>query len=217
MIDSLVQYQLPILMGLSLLFLILSLSSLWQAIKSFRLLRLLKATRKLVLALIFIPLTLTTSFVAIGLQGFQTLTHEEEIAQLTVKPQQDKSFYAILSFPDGRRESFLLSGDEVQIDADILKWKPYAHYLGLHTHYDLNRISGRYRSVNDVQRLPPSVYSLTSERYLDLAQARHQYSFLSFLFDAEYGSATFIRVDKPAQFSLRVSTTGLLLRPITRS
>jgi hypothetical protein len=43
---------------------------------------------------------------------------------------------------------------------------------------------------------------------------------LSLLVDAEYGSATFIDVQSPAVFEVRVSTTGLLVRskpaPATR-
>jgi hypothetical protein len=32
--------------------------------------------------------------------------------------------------------------------------------------------------------------------------------------DAEYGSAAFINLEKPAKFEIRVSTTGLLIREI---
>jgi hypothetical protein len=34
------------------------------------------------------------------------------------------------------------------------------------------------------------------------------------LLDAEYGSATFITANKAAEFELRVSTTGLLIRKV---
>jgi len=36
------------------------------------------------------------------------------------------------------------------------------------------------------------------------------------LVDAEYGSATFVAAGRPAQFEVRVSTTGLLIRPTAR-
>jgi hypothetical protein len=41
---------------------------------------------------------------------------------------------------------------------------------------------------------------------------RRRYEFLAPLLDAEYGSATFIPVTRPAELELRVSTTGLLIR-----
>ena len=34
------------------------------------------------------------------------------------------------------------------------------------------------------------------------------------LVDAEYGSATFVAATRPATFEVRVSTTGLLARPV---
>jgi hypothetical protein len=32
--------------------------------------------------------------------------------------------------------------------------------------------------------------------------------------DAEYGSAAFVELEKPAKFEVRVSTTGLLIRKV---
>ena len=37
------------------------------------------------------------------------------------------------------------------------------------------------------------------------------------VFDAQYGSATYVPVDGPAELELRVSTSGLLLRPASPS
>ena len=50
---------------------------------------------------------------------------------------------------------------------------------------------------------------------MDLYGLRRRYEFLSPLLDAEYGSATFVPVTRPAEFELRVSTTGLLIREVT--
>ena len=37
---------------------------------------------------------------------------------------------------------------------------------------------------------------------------------LADFFDAEYGSATYVPVSEPGELELKVSTTGLLLRPL---
>ena len=47
------------------------------------------------------------------------------------------------------------------------------------------------------------------------ATLTRQKAFLSTLLDAEYGSATFVSVTRPAELELRVSTTGLLMRDST--
>jgi hypothetical protein len=56
------------------------------------------------------------------------------------------------------------------------------------------------------------VHSLGRERPVDLFGLRQRYAFLAPLLDAQYGSATFVPVTRPAEFELRVSTTGLLIR-----
>ncbi len=109
----------------------------------------------------------------------------------------------------GRR----LAGDELYVDAQILKWTPLANLLGLHTAYDLDRVAGRYRGLDDERERPRTVFSLARERRFDLFELRRRLPGLSLLVDAEYGSATFLVADRPASYELRVSTTGLLIRP----
>jgi hypothetical protein len=58
------------------------------------------------------------------------------------------------------------------------------------------------------------VYSLRHDKLVDLFGLRLRYAFLAKLLDAEYGSATFIPVDRQAELELRVSTTGLLIREV---
>jgi hypothetical protein len=48
---------------------------------------------------------------------------------------------------------------------------------------------------------------------MDLFELRRRYTFLAPFLDAEYGSAAFVPVNEPAELELRVSTTGLLIRP----
>jgi hypothetical protein len=54
---------------------------------------------------------------------------------------------------------------------------------------------------------------LSEEKPVDLFDLRRQHAFLAPLLDAEYGSGTFVPVTKPAEFEVRVSTSGLLIRP----
>ena len=60
-----------------------------------------------------------------------------------------------------------------------------------------------------------TVYALARDKPIDLFSLRRRYEFLSPLFDAEYGSATFVPVSRPAELELRISTSGLLLREAT--
>jgi hypothetical protein len=140
------------------------------------------------------------------------LTHEEVAARITVTPPGKQRFNATIRYPDGRVGTYAIAGDEIYVDAHILKWKSYANWIGLHTGYELDRVAGRYHGVKDEQTAERTVHALSRERMIDLYSIRRRYAFLEPLVDAEYGSATFVPVTKPAELELRVSTTGLLLR-----
>ena len=150
--------------------------------------------------------------VAVGIHGYSALTRETVAARISVTPSGPQRFDARVRFPDGRETGFVLAGDELYVDAHILKWKPVANVIGLHTAYDLDRIAGRYRSVEQERRDLRTVYPLGAPKALDLFALRNRYAWLAPLVDAEYGSASFVPVTKPVELEVRVSTTGLLIR-----
>jgi hypothetical protein len=150
--------------------------------------------------------------IAVGTQGYLALTREDLAARLFVQPRGPQRFEAMVRFPDGRKATFELAGDEIYVDAHIIKWKALANILGLHTAYELDRVGGRYRAIEDERSAVRTVYSLAQEKPVDLFALRLRYPFLRVLLDAEYGSATFVPVTGPAELELRVSTTGLLIR-----
>ncbi len=167
------------------------------------------------LVLVFVGATL--GLISLGMQGYRALTREELAARLVVEPKGQQRFMAKVIFPDGREAAFNLAGDEIYVDAHILKWKPVANLFGLHTAYELGRVAGRYRNIGQERTAARTVYSLGRDRDLDLFDLRQRYAFLAPLLDAEYGSASFVPVTQRADLELRVSTTGLLIRPMGES
>jgi hypothetical protein len=175
-------------------------------------LRPLRFTIRMLAGLIFLALGTLAGTIAVGIQGYQALTREDVAARISVRSAGPQRFEAALHFPDGREAAFALAGDEIYIDAHILKWKPLANVLGLHTAYELDRVAGRYHAIEQERSAARTVYSLGHEKPVDLFVLRQRYAFLAPLLDAEYGSATFVPVTRPAELELRVSTTGLLIR-----
>jgi hypothetical protein len=155
--------------------------------------------------------------IALGMQGYRALTREDLAARLMVQPAGAQRFAATLRFADGREASFEVAGDEVYVDAHILKWKPMANVLGLHTAYELARLAGRYRDIEQERTAKRTVYSLGPERPVDLFNLRQRHAFLAPLLDAEYGSGTFVPVTRREEFEVRVSSSGLLMRPVGES
>ena len=149
---------------------------------------------------------------ALGMQGYSALTREVIAGRISVSPSGAQRFDATVRFPDGRVARFELAGDEIYVDAHILKWTPGANLLGLHTAYELDRIAGRYRRIEQERDATRTVHALGAARPVDLFELRRRHAWLAPLFDAEYGSATFVPVNAPMELEVRVSTSGLLIR-----
>ncbi len=156
--------------------------------------------------------------ISIGLNGYRALTREEVAARVIVQPLNEPQRFSATFHITGRPEAihYELAGDALYVDAHVLKWKPAANMIGLHTAYELDRVSGRYDDIERERAAVRTVYSLAPERRIDLFGLRQRFAFLSPLLDAEYGSGTFVSVTEPAELEVRVSTTGLLIRFVSK-
>ena len=201
---------------IAILFAISSILFLSSGIVALRKKRLLGMAVNLTLAMLLFSLAGLFCTIAIATQGYRTLTHEELAAIVKIQPTGPKSFNARFLFPDGREATFDLAGDELYVDAQILKWKPIANLLGLHTVYELDRVAGRYSKLQDEKVNVRTVVTIAQDKPVDMFKLRQRYSLFKLLVDAEYGSATFIVAEKASEFELRISTTGLLLRSTAR-
>ena len=175
--------------------------------------RLVRFTVRALLALLFLVCGGGLGLLALGVQGMQALSREETAATIKVAPTGPQRYSAIVHFADGHEERFDLAGDDIYIDAHIVKWQPIANLLGLHTSYRLERIGGRYQKAEQENTAPRTVYPLGPPQIVDLTELGRRFP-LGDVFDAEYGSATYVPVNKPAEFEVKVSTSGLLIRPL---
>lgn len=156
--------------------------------------------------------------VTVGIRGYRALT--EEVVAATIKTEPivgvPHRFRATVILADSSLHMFDLAGDAVYVDAHVLKWRPIGNFLGLHTAYELDRIAGRYQSLGDEQTRERTVYSLAASKPVDAFDLARRYWVLRPFVDAEYGSATFIGATARGggSYEVRVSTTGLLVRPV---
>lgn len=178
--------------------------------------RVLRMTVDLTFVLLLLSFAALFGGVAIATRGYQMLTYEQVVATVETEPTGPRRFNAKLQLADGTRKVFALAGDELYVDAHILKWKPLANFFGLHTAFELDRIAGRYRDLKEEQTGVRTVHSLAEEKPVDMFTLRQRYTALAPLLDAEYGSATFIGADRARVYEIRLSTTGLLVREVAR-
>ena len=184
----------------------------FAGIAALRRARPLRFAVRTIAALLVLSLGGLAATIAVGIQGYRSLTREDVAARIWVRPIGTQRFAATFRFADGREATYELAGDEIYVDAHILKWQPIANVLGLHTGYELDRVAGRYYAIEQERSAVRTVYSLGQDRPVDLFGLRQRYALLALLLDAEYGSASFVPVTRPAELELRVSTTGLLVR-----
>ena len=154
---------------------------------------------------------------ALATQGFVTLSAEQEAASVRLQRQDYRHYRALFRFPDGESRSFDIAGEQLYVDATILKWHPMASVVGLHTAYNLDRVAGRYRSLDDEQTLPRSVYRLAQNRPVEVGNMLEHLPWLRYLVDAEYGSGTYIPMDDGVYYRIMVSNSGLLVRTLEDS
>jgi len=176
-------------------------------------LKLIGSLRKLTGLLFFSISTAFFALLIVTAKGYQALTHESHIADLIIEPNEGKRFKATIDFKDGNYQQFDLAGDEIMIESNILKWKPWSNILGLRTAYRLDRIRGRYRDIQMEKLSSPTLFSLRDERQKDISDWRKEYHQLSFLVDVEHGSASYVAADRNQTYQLMVSNDGLILRP----
>lgn len=204
------------LIGLAMLFALLGLIFLIITIVRVKKRKLLATVMTLVTALLMLSLSALFGTISLATQGFHALTQEELAAIVKVEPAGEQKFIARFVMPNGSEKMFSFAGDQLFIDAHILKWKPLANIFGLLTSYELDRVAGRYTIPIDERTKVHTVYSLSYEKPLNMFDLRKRFAILDTLLDAEYVSATLVNLNSAEEFRLMVSTTGLLVRKINK-
>ncbi len=146
--------------------------------------------------------------------GYQRLTAEQMVAEIEFVQSGAEEYTARLMI-DGQIDRLLpLSGDEWQLDARVLTWKPPATVLGLEPVYQLERLSGRYTSVDRERSAPRTVHSLAEERPLDLWSLARNFPAFTPGMDAYYGTATYLPMADGARFRVTLSRDALIARAV---
>lgn len=161
-------------------------------------------------------LALAFALVALDIRTYRALTQDKPLATISFEKTGERRYLASLIFPGkGLVQRYELQGDQWQLDARIIRWTGLLKGLGGKPGYRLDRISGRYQSVEDERNQPRTVYSLGDSEYgLDLwALARQTQGRLPWL-DAQYGSATFVPMADGALYEVALSPNGLVAKPL---
>ena len=153
--------------------------------------------------------------VSLNLHTYARLTYERPVAEIVFEARGAQRYRATLTqMPSGEMQIFMLAGDEWQLDARVLKWKGWANLLGLDAQYRLERVSGRYREIEQERKDERTVYALSENPGIDLwTMSIDHRSWLPFV-DAVYGSAVYLPMADGARYAVTITQSGLIARPV---
>ncbi|MGB5247960.1 MAG: hypothetical protein WBM54_12680 [Woeseia sp.] len=150
---------------------------------------------------------------AVSYYSYDRLTAEQDIGQIEFLATGKNTFRARLKRPGAADRLFDLRGDEWQLDARMISWQPPLTVLGLDPIYKLERLSGRYATVDRELSEVRTVHDVSPQQSLDLWQLARRFPVLLPGVDAYYGSATYLPMADGASFTISLSRDALLARP----
>lgn len=166
------------------------------------------------------------ALLGLNVQTYSRLTYERPVATIRTKQLGPQYFEATIIQPAAGEGAqpvtgvYPIHGDEWRLEAQVLRWKPWANVLGLDTQYRLDRLSGRYqaieqertavRSVHAVEGDDPAVdlpWSLSAWDY-----ARRYRRWVDAV-DTLYGGGAYMPMADGAEYEVWITQSGLIARP----
>lgn len=214
MIDRLASLDPRVLMvAIGALALVIALPLEIAAFRRLRRVQLVSGTMFLFSGIIVLLTAAAVALVAMNLHTYARLTHEQEAARVSVRQLGERRYVLSVQPYKAPTRHYEMRGDEWQIDARVLKWSGMGNLIGLDTVYRLERLSGRYSDITLERNAQRTVYSLAEDPGLDVwSLLNKHYRYVPFA-DALYGSAAYVPMAEGAEYTVSVSTTGLLVRP----
>jgi len=173
-----------------------------------------RATRSLAGGVISGALGSASILLAFSYYGYGRLIDEQPVSQIEFSRSAPGQYTARVMI-NGEMDRLLdLRGDEWQMDARVVNWKPPATLLGLDPIYQLDRLSGRYSDIDDEMSEERTVYALSDELRLDVWRVARKFPALMPGIDAYYGTATYLPMADGARFEVTLTRTALIARPM---
>lgn len=169
---------------------------------------------------IWLKTSLAFSLVAIAIASvlslfdilsYQNLMEEVPIATVSIFEKSSQHFDLTLATADGVEQRFDIYGDQWQLDARLLTWVGPLAALGNKPLYRLDRLSGRYISLEQARNARQSLYQLDKSLYVDVWAI---FESIPFWIDANYGSAVYMPMENGAVYSVHLTAKGMNVRPI---
>ena len=163
------------------------------------------------LTLVFFVAAVFLAGLAMSLRGYRFLSEEAPVVQIDSRILSPQRWALTLTWPDGATRQVMLSGDDFQVDAIVLKWKLPALLAGLPPLYRLDRISGRYDDANQEMTAPRTVIDFSRAGHGDLLDLKKQTPAWWPEVDTVFGSGAFLPLVDGGHYGVDLMRTGALV------
>jgi hypothetical protein len=164
-----------------------------------------------------------------NVQTYSRLTYERPVASLSIRQLAPQYFEVVVAQPaqgglPARTAVYPVNGDEWRMEAQVLKWKPWANVVGLDSQYRLDRLSGRYQNIEQERTGARSVHALSGGDVktgplawapwnLSVWDVSRRYRRYIDAVDTLYGSAAYMPMADGATYEVWITQSGLIARP----
>lgn len=156
-------------------------------------------------------LALAIGGLALVLHGYLNIANDVAVARVSMKQLGPQDFQVLFAPAAGDSRTVELHGDQWEVDARVIRWKLPAQLAGFPPLYQLERIGGRYRDIEQERGSTRSVQALNDAAMFDVWTLKHRFSSLLPFVDADYGSGAYLPMVDGGHFDLFLNTRGGLV------
>lgn len=171
------------------------------------------------------------AMVGLNLQTYHRLTHERVAATIyfTGVENEANKYVARIDYPDGLTKNYTLTGDEFEIGAQVIKFKPLANMLGFDSVYRLEYVTGRFKErfvYDKVTTAEVTGVKLSDDPGLDVAafvkQNGERLGMEAVALgggqeDVRYGSAVYVPMSDGLEYEIKVTQDAVIARPLNQA
>lgn len=172
----------------------------------------------------FLGIAGVIAFAGLNIQTYSRLIYERPVANVkfSAVPGQANTYLADVTLQDGTKlleangsmPTFV--GNQWQIDAQVIKFKPMANILGYDSIYRLEGMESKLTTQFDSEAVRRGdlhrINIVSQEPGIDVSKLAKQYG-SRFGIDAEYGSATYQPMGDGFEYDVSITQDALIARP----
>jgi hypothetical protein len=183
--------------------------------------KLAESLRNLVLILLLTSIFGMLLFAGFFFRAYRAFTLEEPVAEVVISHPVKGGVSSITIIQDepggkNRARRFEVAGDQWVLEGDILKWRSWLNFLGLHTRYRLTRLRSRYIRTSDEMTKPSTIFPLVEDEDSPLWKWLYRLGPSVPMVSTVYGNAVFQSSGEDGAFRIYVGTSGFIIRRIEK-